>query len=202
MNVHRLNDLPPDSSRRINNPQRGAPPGQPQNDNGMPWGGAAPVISMENIQFAEQNKVLLVSGHNQVKNPREENYWDMLMSSFCPSWHFISMAMLIILAQIAMFVGECIYGINKDGDLLEISYNSLIKFGASQGSKVHSGEVYRLLAAIFVHLNLVHLMGNVFSTFILATRVEYTLGPVKPLIVYLLSGIAGNIFSLAVNSSG
>lgn len=46
MNVHRLNDLPPDSSRRINN-RRGPPPrGQPEEDNGMPWGGYAPMLTM------------------------------------------------------------------------------------------------------------------------------------------------------------
>lgn len=110
--------------------------------------------------------------------------------------------MLIILAQVAMFIGECIYGINKQGELLEVSFNSLLKFGANQGEKVHAGEVYRLVAAIFVHLDLIHLMGNAFSTFVLLTRVEHTLGPLKTLVVYLVSGIAGNIFSLAVNSSG
>ena len=124
------------------------------------------------------------------------------MSAFCPSWQLLSIAMLIILAQVAMFVGECIYGINKNGDLLEVSFDSLLKFGANQGQKVHSGEVYRLLAAIFVHLDLIHLIGNVFSTFVLVTRTEHTLGPLRTLIVYLVAGIAGNIFSLAVNSSG
>lgn len=40
-----------------------------------------------------------------------------------------------------------------------------------------------------------------FSTFVLVTRIEYTFQPLKTLIVYLVSGIAGNIFSLAVDPS-
>ena len=65
---------------------------------------------------------------------------------------------------------------------------------------MHDGQVYRLLSAIFVHLNLIHLIGNAVSTFILVTRIEYTFGPVKTLLLFLVSGIGGNIFSLAVDS--
>lgn len=74
MNVHRLNDLPPDSNRRMHSPRQRGPPqpqGRQEEDNGMPWGGYAPMLTMEHIQFAEKNRVLLVSGHQQVKDPRQ-----------------------------------------------------------------------------------------------------------------------------------
>jgi rhomboid protease GluP len=46
-----------------------------------------------------------------------------------------------------------------------------------------------------------HLVGNFFTTFIFVSRVEYTFGPLRTLIIYLLSGIGGNIFSDLVNPS-
>ncbi len=72
--------------------------------------------------------------------------------------------------------------------------------GGNYGPDVAKGEVYRLIAAIFLHINFIHIIANILSTFILVTRVEYTFGPIKTLIIYLLSGIGGNIFSLAVSS--
>jgi rhomboid protease GluP len=56
------------------------------------------------------------------------------------------------------------------------------------------------VSAIFLHVNFMHVIGNMFSTFILLTRVEYTFGPPRTLLLYLLCGIGGNIFSLAVSS--
>ena len=46
-----------------------------------------------------------------------------------------------------------------------------------------------------------HLVGNFFTTFIFVSRVEYTFGPLRTLIIYLLSGIGGNIFSDLINPS-
>ena len=62
--------------------------------------------------------------------------------------------------------------------------------------------MYRLLSAIFVHLDFIHYIGNTFATFVLVSRVEYTFGVVRTLIMFILSGIGGNIFSLAVDVSG
>ena len=66
---------------------------------------------------------------------------------------------------------------------------------------MHSGEAWRLLSAIFVHLTLLHYLGNVFATFFLVTRVEYTYGTARTLLIFLVSGIGGNIFVLAVDSA-
>ena len=44
-----------------------------------------------------------------------------------------------------------------------------------------------------------HIFGNVITTFMFLSRVEYTFGVVKTLIIYLVSGIAGNLFSSLLN---
>lgn len=77
--------------------------------------------------------------------------------------------------------------------------DTLRKLGGNFGPDVAAGEIYRLISAIFLHVNFLHVIGNMFSTFILVTRVEYTFGPLRTLLIYLLCGIGGNIFSLAVS---
>lgn len=136
-----------------------------------------------------------------MKNPRDENYWDMLVSTFCPTFNFLSVTIFLIIVDIAMFIAELAVGLNKEGSFLEASNDSLLKLGGNYAPKVADGQVYRLVSAIFLHVNFLHIIGNLFSTFILVTRIEYTFGPIKILLIYLLCGIGGNIFSLAVDNN-
>lgn len=57
------------------------------------------------------------------------------------------------------------------------------------------------MAAQFLHVNFIHLVGNVLTIVIFVSRVEYTFGWWKTLIIYIVSGIGGNIFSDLTNPS-
>lgn len=72
-------------------------------------------------------------------------------------------------------------------------------FKANNPIAVYRGEVYRLITAIFLHVHFLHLAVNVLATFILVSRVEQTYKAPYTILIYLLSGIAGNIFSVVVN---
>lgn len=77
----------------------------------------------------------------------------------------------------------------------------MLKLGANYSPKVKSGEVWRLIAAQFLHINFLHLFGNSITLLIFVSRVEYTFGWWKTLIIYIISGIGGNIFSCLINPS-
>lgn len=82
--------------------------------------------------------------------------------------------MLLILAITGMFIAECIYGLNRgdpNASLLEVSFDTLVKFGATNGRLIRNGEVYRLISSPFVHLTFLHYIGNIFATFVLMTRI-------------------------------
>jgi hypothetical protein len=68
MNVHSLRDRP-ETDRRLQQQNRNNP--QNIEDNGMPWDDFNPVVTEEQVRYAESNRVLLVSGSRQVKNPRD-----------------------------------------------------------------------------------------------------------------------------------
>jgi len=78
----------------------------------------------------------------------------------------------------------------------------LIDNGANYQPYVLTGQVYRLLSAIFMHIYFMHIFGNVITTFMFLSRIEYTYGTVRTFFAYLIAGICGNIFSLLCSPSG
>jgi rhomboid protease GluP len=76
----------------------------------------------------------------------------------------------------------------------------LIHFGANSTSRVlMHGEWYRLLTAIFVHVGWIHLATNMWCLWNLGMLGEPLLGPFGLAAVYVLTGVAGNLLSMAVN---
>lgn len=151
--------------------------------------------------LVEQHKVLFVSGRRSLKNPRDENYWDMLVFGLCPNFKFWSLTFLIILADIAVFIFQLSKGLDKEGALLEVKTQTIIDYGGNYYTAVKNGEVYRFLSAIFLHVSFIHIFGNVIVTFFFLSRIEYTFGIAKTLVIYLLSGITANIFRDAITKS-
>lgn len=56
-------------------------------------------------------------------------------------------------------------------------------------------EYYRLLSAIFLHYDINHLISNMILLFFLGRVVEKHIGHIPFFVVYMLSGIGGNIIS-------
>lgn len=76
---------------------------------------------------------------------------------------------------------------------------TLLVFGANVDTLTMNGDYYRLFTSMFLHIGILHLLCNMYSLYIIGKEVENVFGKVKYLIIYLLSGIAGSILSLAFN---
>lgn len=76
---------------------------------------------------------------------------------------------------------------------------TLLVFGANVDTLTKTGDYYRLFTSMFLHIGILHLLCNMYSLYIIGKEVENVFGKVKYLIIYLLSGIAGSILSLAFN---
>lgn len=76
---------------------------------------------------------------------------------------------------------------------------TLLVFGANVDILTKNGDYYRLFTSMFLHIGILHLLCNMYSLYIIGKEVENVFGKVKYLIIYLLSGIAGSILSLAFN---
>src|ERR1039458_9210165 len=75
----------------------------------------------------------------------------------------------------------------------------LIRYGANEPWLVLHAEWYRLLTATFVHVGLWHIAANMWCLWNLGILGEPLVGPFGMIAVYLLTGIAGNLLSMASN---
>jgi rhomboid protease GluP len=76
-----------------------------------------------------------------------------------------------------------------DGDLL-------LRFGGSYSTDVLGGQWWRLMTAMFVHANVLHIALNMWCLWNLGLFGEPLLGKRGLIAVYLLTGSAGNMLSL------
>lgn len=60
-------------------------------------------------------------------------------------------------------------------------------------------EYYRLVTSMFLHFGINHLMNNLIMLGALGWNLEIEIGKIKLLLIYLLSGIGGNLCSLLVD---
>lgn len=61
---------------------------------------------------------------------------------------------------------------------------------------LQGGQYYRLFTSMFLHWNVEHLFSNMIVLYYVGTIVEREIGTLPYIALYLLSGLAGNIFSV------
>ena len=75
----------------------------------------------------------------------------------------------------------------------------LVHWGANFGGYVLAGQWWRLLTAAFVHVGIIHLATNMWCLWNLGLLGEPLLGAAGVVAVYVLTGVAGNLLSVAVH---
>jgi rhomboid protease GluP len=104
---------------------------------------------------------------------------------------FPPVTVTILALLLAIFVAELRFG-------ALVSRESIIAFGALAREQVAAGEYWRLLTAIWLHGGIDHLVGNGIALYILGMVCESAFGPAQFVVLYVLSGLAGSVVSLAV----
>jgi rhomboid protease GluP len=80
--------------------------------------------------------------------------------------------------------------------------NVLTQMGAITSSAIQSGQYYRLINAMFLHIGLQHLLFNMYALLVIGWSLERVYGHLRFLIVYLASGVIGSIVSASTISQG
>lgn len=75
------------------------------------------------------------------------------------------------------------------------SYTKILKDFWIFGPAIRGGEYYRLITGIFLHSGLTHLVLNCYALYVIGSQIENYLGKFKYLIVYILGGLSGALFS-------
>ncbi|MFJ7408448.1 MULTISPECIES: rhomboid family intramembrane serine protease [unclassified Lysinibacillus] len=75
----------------------------------------------------------------------------------------------------------------------------LWNYGIQVNFLVQSGEWWRVLSAMFLHANFMHVLFNMFSLFLFGPELEKIAGKARFITIYLLSGIVGNMATFMLN---
>ena len=98
-----------------------------------------------------------------------------------------------VLANIAVYLGLGLVDVRAFQDLGHESF--LIDWGANVPTLTFAGQYWRLLASMFMHVNLTHIAMNMLALWSLGRILEPKLGATYFAAIYLLSGLVGSLFS-------
>jgi membrane associated rhomboid family serine protease/cytochrome c-type biogenesis protein CcmH/NrfG len=122
--------------------------------------------------------------------------WRRGMSSSSP----VTYALLII--NVMIFIVMVASGVS----ISEPSGQDIVTWGSNFGPYTLGGQYWRLFTHMFVHIGAIHLLFNMWFLYQLGAQCEELLGSVTYTVMYLISGVAGGVASLAwhpyTNSAG
>ena len=100
---------------------------------------------------------------------------------------------------LAINIGVFLFMVASGVDSSLPSSDALLHFGANNAAFVLQGEWWRIVTAMFVHVGVLHLATNMWCLWNLGLLGEPLLGAFGVCAVYLLTGAAGNLLSVANN---
>lgn len=107
-----------------------------------------------------------------------------------------SVTVLLILANVATFIAM---GFAGAGWFEVDSLLPYVRFGANKGAATAMGEWWRLVACMFLHFGLLHLLLNAWALFQVGLLVERLFGRLLFTLVYFGSGVLGSLATLHWN---
>ena len=104
--------------------------------------------------------------------------------------------LVLILVNVLVFLFEIYAGGWNDPDVLH-------RIGAVEPyAVVAQGEYWRLFTALFLHAGFLHLAFNLFALYILGPPLERSIGKIRFLVCYLISGLASSAGVVALTEVG
>lgn len=96
---------------------------------------------------------------------------------------------LLTTVNVIIFFVLSFQGMTEDGMFL-------LKHGAMYVPLViEQGEYYRLFTSMFLHFGFEHLLNNMVVLVLVGWNLELEIGTIKFIIIYILSGLSGNLLS-------
>lgn len=110
--------------------------------------------------------------------------------------NYMSVTYILIGINLLVFAAETLAG----GSL---NRETALKFGAMYPPYIKRGQWYRMFTSMFLHFGFLHLICNMYSLYNLGPGLEHFLGLPLFLLLYVISGLSGNMLSyLAETRSG
>lgn len=101
----------------------------------------------------------------------------------------VSMTALLILINAGVFLILSMQGMTEDAEFL-LHHGAMYVPYVAEG-----GEYYRLFTCMFLHFGFEHLMNNMIVLLLVGWNLEEAVGRLKFLLIYVASGLCGNVAS-------
>lgn len=98
----------------------------------------------------------------------------------------------MIASSVLMYIGQMLTQTPGGSDLLT-------NLGAKVNSAIIAGQYWRLITPVWLHGSLLHIAFNMYALFIFGANLERAYGHGRFLLLYLLSGFAGNVISFMMS---
>ncbi|MFC4076890.1 rhomboid family intramembrane serine protease [Salinithrix halophila] len=79
---------------------------------------------------------------------------------------------------------------------------TLLRFGALESRLLSGGDWWRLIIPIFLHIGVMHFLFNSFALYLLGPQLEWLFGRWLFSLLYILTGISGNLASIYIDELG
>ncbi|MEM1538162.1 MAG: rhomboid family intramembrane serine protease [Candidatus Nezhaarchaeales archaeon] len=98
---------------------------------------------------------------------------------------------LLTAVNVAVFVYLSLLNPDVSSQLIE-------KYGLTPYHILHGERIHTLISSMFMHVNLLHLLGNMLYLYVFGCSVETRLKSVRYLMLYLASGVLAGLIHVAV----
>lgn len=92
-----------------------------------------------------------------------------------------------------------VYILQFAGDML-LGFDLLAALGAKNNDAIRAGQLWRLITPMFLHGPPWHIGFNMYALYSLGRGLEQRMGHGRFLLLYLLAGFAGNVFSFLITA--
>lgn len=170
---------------------------------GQAWQAFASAVETGDMRYIQHHEQLLLAAQHAVSSPTLANK----ASSANAASRFVSLLYsltprvwtvhALVAANILMWIATIFAGASP----LSPSTNLMIDWGANFGPLTLHGQGWRVATCMFLHFGLLHIGFNMYVFWQLGQLMERLVGNVGLLVLYMASGIAASIASLAWNLS-
>lgn len=144
----------------------------------------------------------------EARDPRTESFIDMLKLNMCPHLTFWSFAVIFAIMLVIIFgVQLGVDRIAKDGGTYTRAKSEFLPIeltGKFTGALSNNNtkikleyQFWRPLSALIVHSNIDNMISNAIMLIIWASYFEIFLGPLRTPLIFLLTGVIGNLGAAA-----
>ena len=111
----------------------------------------------------------------------------------------IMMTYALIIANLVVFFLSVIFRQDIIGDVINIGDFPGLGFRSMYLSLNYSPQIYTLFTSMFVHADVLHLIGNMLVFFFMGIAFEDRIGRKRFLVIYLVTGVIGSLTHAVLN---